>query len=399
MRLILPLSALVCLLSSLTPVAAQSVAAVALAKSLQQDFAAAQALLDSGQAPWPSAESRPQPEPINALRLELPGNSIWAAFRPIDCAIRGGYRQQRKMYVDKDAGLIDRRTARTGVDALGAAIRQERQAYNPDVVECANLQVREIDNALEHDQYYAAECTMWSLADRLGLWDRQAALEAAACHLARLRARASGCQKLSAGQIRFYKNQLGCLSVMVQRAIEWQPTGYSDPVCNLSPCHVIPCGTNRCRKPASAAITRNVPVGSTTPCNTTPCATPACPPQTVANKSCAKDLCACSGALTDGTAYGPWRDTLGHSGATPVVLNRCFLRQGMEIPARNTYDRYPCAVLYRDWQYTLRDFSYGWLVYIDSAANGLWRPHGDWRELQPDASWPGARGSQTAGGL
>lgn len=369
MRLILPLFAILCILLSVTSAPAESVAAAALANSLQQDFAAAQGLLDSGQSPWPSAESRPQPEPINALRLELPGNCIWAAFKPVDEAIRAAYRQQRKMYVDKDAGLIDRRGARGGIDCLSAAIRQERAAYDPGLIRCARQQVLEIDNALEHNQYYAAECTMWSLADRLGLWDRQAALESAADHLTILRAHAMGCKSLSAAEIRLYKNQLGCLGVMVERAIQWQPTGYNGPACNLSPCQTIPCDTTACRG------------------------------ATIANKGCAKELGACPCACAGDTAYGPWRDTLGYSGATAVVLNRPFFCAGMEKPARNTYDLYPCAVLYRDWQYTLRDYRYGWLVYIDSAANGLWRPHGDWRELEPNAFWPAAKGSETGGGL
>ena len=323
MRLILPVAMALCLLLSITCAPAQSVQAVALANSLQQDFCAAQALLDKGQTPWPNAQARPQPEPINALRAELPGNCIWAAFKPVDCAARASFRQQRKMYVDKDSGLIDRRTARTGIDELSAAVLQERPAYPKELIRCARRQVLQVDDALEHSEYHAAECALWSLADRLGLWDRQAALEAAACHLAALRERAMGCKTLSPGQVRYYKNQLGCLAVMVQRAVDWKPAACDATPPNLSPCHCPPC------HPAS--------------------------------------------------------DPCGES--------------SLQAPERNTYDLWPCAVLYRDWQYALHDYNYGWLVYTHSAANGIWRPHGDWRELEPTAFWPAAKGSEVSGGL
>lgn len=347
MRVILPVLAVVWMVLAGTAAPAQSVTAVALANSLQQDFACVQALLDNRQPPWASVQSRPQPEPINALRLELPGNCIWARFKPVEAAVREAHRQQRKVFLGKDAGLIERREARAGIQPLAAAILQEREAFEPSLIRCARQQVAQIDNAPAHDEYHAAECILWSMADRLGLWDRQAALETAAEHLGTLRARALCDKDLSADEVKGYKNQIGCLTVMVQRAITWQPT---------------------------------------------PCCPPATPVESV-NMHFASD------PLSGGLAFGPWRDSLGRSGATQVVLNRPFFRAGMQAPAANTYDLSACPELYRDWQYTLHDFRYGWLVYNHSAANGLWRPHGDWRELAPNAFWPGAKGSQTAGGL
>lgn len=334
-------------------VAAESVAATGLAQSLLQDLQSAQSALDRGQTPWPEAQSRPQAEPLTALRLELPGSRLWSAFQPVDAAIREAYRQQRKMYIDEDAGLIDRRTARTALDDLTAALGEERPSYNATVVSRANRQILQIDFALSHHQYHAALCIMWAMADALGLWDRQAALESAADHLARLRAAALRRQSLPPGTVRYYKNQLGCIATIVERAVAWQPA------------------------PQSIGPSRRVTT---------------CPDGALQSDHWAREH------FEVGGAFDPWRNNSGASGATPWVLNQPIFRLGLQEPPRETRDITPCPERYRDWQHTLRDYRWGWFVYNDSAASG-WRPHGDWRDLQPTPFWPGERGIDNAGGL
>lgn len=333
---------------------AQSVQAVALAQSLLQDVEAAQGALDRNCSPWESRDGRPQPEPINALRLELPGTCIWMAFKPVDAAIRESYRQQRNSYLEKDAAIIDRRMARVGLEPLREAITQEADCYPAGTVSLARRQVSQIDNALRHHEYNAAACILWAMAEVLGLWDRQAALESAADHMARLREQGLGRKSIPSDEARNMKNRLGCLSVMVERAVCWRPTA-------------------------------GVMAGDLLSERTA---------QERRHRHWAEEH------LDPGAAFEKWRENASlDPGATAWVLRRPYYRCEMDSGYFNTRDLVPCPKADRDWQYTLRDYRWGWLEYTRSAANGLWRPHGDWRDLEPDAFWPGARGSQTSGGL
>jgi hypothetical protein len=333
---------------------AQSVQSVALAQSLLQDMEAAQATLDRNRSPWESADGRPQPEPVKALRLELPGTCIWAAFKPVDAAIRESYRQQRKSYLEKDAAIIDRRMARVGLEPLQEAITQEENAYPAGLVSLARRQVSQIDNALRHDEYNAAACIMWAMADALGLWDRQAALESAADQLTRLRAQGLCRKSVPSDEAKYMKNRLGCVSVMVERAVCWQPQ------VGVMAGELLSERTEQERRHPHWAEEH----------------------------------------LEVGGAFEKWRENTSiDPGATAWVLRRPYYRCEMGEASFNTRDLVPCPKAYRDWQYTLGDYRWGWLEYTRSAANGLWRPHGDWRDLEPDAFWPGAKGSQTGGGL
>jgi hypothetical protein len=333
---------------------AQSVQAVSLAQSLLQDMQAAQVTLDRCGSPWENAEGRPQPEPINALRLELPGSYIWAAFKPVDAAIRESYRQQRNSYLEKDAAIIDRRMARVGLEPLREAITREEDCYPAGLVSLARRQVSQIDNALRHDEYNAAECIMWAMADALGLWDRQAALESAADHLAKLRAQGLCRKSIPTNEARNMKNRLGCVGVMIDRAVCWSP---------------------RVGTMAGELLT----VRSQEEWH---------------NPHWADEQ------MEVGGAFENWRENSSlDPGATPWVLRDPYYRCQMGQAALNTRDLVPCPKVYRDWQVTLHDYRWGWVEYTHSAANGLWRPHGDWRDLEPNAFWPGAKGSQTSGGL
>jgi len=131
-----------------------------------------------------------------------------------------------------------------------------------------------------------------------------------------------------------------------------------------------------------------------------PANTPALPPSAVA---VAPDCTGCThwaeAMLEPGGAFDCWREDQGQSGATPAVFNQPLYRPALREPARNTKDLACCPTCLRDWQYTLEDYRYGWLVYTRAASGCHWNPHGDWRELEPNAFWPAAGGSQTAGGL
>ena len=338
-------------LSSLGTAFAETAAAQGLAQSLCADLQAAQCTLDRNQSPWPDRASRPQPEPIAALAAELPGNCIWQAFRPVDLAIRQAYRAQRSQYLEKDAGVIHRRTARTGLDPLREAIKQERACYSNRTVSLALRQVDQVDNALRHLEYYSALCVMWTMADMLGLWDRQAALESAEDHLRSARAGALGRKALSSGHARAVKSRLATISTMIETAINWKPA---------------PEGIGPCSHLASA--TPDSPHWAT--------------------------------HYDPGGAFGPWREPreFRQTGASPLILVQPWTREALGRPAPETRCLVPCAKKYRDWQYKLHDLRYGWLVYTHTAAS-QWRVDCDWRNLEPRATWPGAKGIQNAGGL
>ncbi|MEI6499473.1 MAG: hypothetical protein WCP21_00440 [Armatimonadota bacterium] len=341
------------LLGALSSGHAQSVVSAGLAQSLQQDLQEAQNALATGQSPWADARARPQAEPIRALSAELPGHRLWLAFKPVDAAIREAYRRQRMMWADKDAGIIYRRRARVGLEKLVEALEAEDADYPSSLESLAHGQIGEIDNALRHDEYHAALCILWSMADALGLWDRQAALETAADNMAALRAAGLRRKSLSRGQAEAFRKRLTCLGGMIERAVAWKPVNVLTP-------------------------------GQMVPLNA---------PDSDHNKHWAKE------AFEPGGAFAVWRNDHGQSGASSWVLNQPIFRSALEDPPRNTKDLAPCLSRLRDWQYTLHEYRYGWVVYTRAASGNHWRPHGDWRDLEPKTFWPGAGGSQTAGGL
>ncbi|MEN6400729.1 MAG: hypothetical protein ABFD94_02190 [Armatimonadia bacterium] len=342
----------VIMLSSLGSAFAETAVAQGLAQSLLADLQAAQCALDRNQSPWPDRASRPQPEPVAALSAELPGNCIWQAFRPVDLAIRQAYRAQRSQYLEKDAGIIQRRTARTGLDPLRDAIKQERACYGNRTIGLALRQVDQVDNALRHLEYYSALCIMWSMADILGLWDRQAALESAGDHLRSARNGALRRQNLSSSHARALKSRLATISTMIETAINWQPA---------------PEGIGPCGDLASSGAPDNHHWAT---------------------------------HYDPGGAFGPWREPhqFEETGASPWLLVQPWTRDALDQPAPETRCLAPCPKKYRDWQYKLADPRYGWLVYTHTAAS-QWRVDCDWRSLEPRATWPGAKGIQNAGGL
>lgn len=341
---------MVLLLASAGTAFAETAAAQGLAQSLLSDLQVAQCALDRNQSPWPERTSRPQPEPVAALAAELPGNCIWQAFRPVDLAIRQAYREQRSQYLEKDAGIIQRRTARTGLDDLREAIQQERACYGNRTISLALRQVDQVDNALRHLEYYSALCIMWSMADILGLWDRQAALESAEDHLRSARAGNLRRQQLSASRARSLKTRLATISTMIETAVNWKP----------APEGLGPCADLASRAPDSPHWAEHYDPGG---------------------------------------AFGPWRETTTEeTGASPWLHVQPWTREALDQPAPETRCLTPCPKKYRDWQYKLGDPRYGWRVYTHTAAS-QWRVGCDWRDLAPRATWPGAKGIQNAGGL
>lgn len=347
------LASFVLLLLALGTLWAQEVERTALGQSLLGDLRAAQDCLEKGQSPWPDRTSRPQAGPVAALRASLPGNGIWEAFKPVDCAIREAYHQQRSIYLEKDAGLIERRAARTELEPLRDAIKTERRCYSNATVGTALRQLDQVDYALRHLQYHAALCVMWSMADALGLWDRQAALESAERHLGAARERGLRRQQLSSGEAKHLTQRLDTITCMIQTAVAWKPAPEA-----IGPSEV------------------DLMVGSYGR-NDRHFAEPYDP----------------------GGAFDSWRETRPEqTGASPWLHVQPWTRDDLERPAPETRCLAPCPRRYRDWQYTLNDYRYGWLVYTHSAA-GNWKPGCDWRELQPKATWPAGRGAQNAGGL
>jgi len=341
------------LLGALSGGHAQPAVSAGLKQSLLQDIGVAQQALAKGESPWVDAQARPQAEPIRALSAELPGHCLWLAFKPVDAAVREAYRLQRRMWAEKDAGIIDRRVARVALEKLSAALQTEQAEYPSAVKSRARRQLDEIDNALAHHEYHAALCVLWSMAEVLGLWDRQAALECAADSMASMRGAGLRRKSLPRGQAELYGKRLECLSGMIERATTWQPAN-SYPALHVGALAV----------PASDR-----------------------------NKHWAKE------AFETGDAFAPWRDDQGQAGATSWILNQPIFRLALQDPPRNTKDLAPCPTRLRDWQYTLHDYRYGWTIFTRTASGSHWQPHGDWRDLEPDAFWPGAGGSQTAGGL
>lgn len=341
------------LLGGLVAGHAQSVVSAGLTQSLLQDIGDAQSALAEGRSPWEDAQARPQAEPIRALSAELPGHRVWLAFKPVDAAIRDAYREQRRMWAAKDAGIIPRRKARVGLEKLSEALEAESSTYPASLNRLARAQVAQIDYALLHHEYHAALCVLWAMADALGLWDRQAALEAAADNLAAMRAAGLRRKSLPRGQAEAFGKRLKCLGGMIERAVAWSPANA------LGPAQFVPLAM-----PAPAR-----------------------------NKHWAKE------AFEPGGAFAVWRNDQGQAGASSWVLNQKIFRSALEDPPRNTKDLSPCPTRLRDWQHTLHEYRYGWVVYTRAAAGNHWHPHGDWRDLEPKTFWPGAGGSQTAGGL
>ncbi len=336
--------------------AGQTVEASAVAQSLLRDIANARRLLQSNQSPWQDTAARPQPQPLAVLAQELPGNAIWVAFKPVDERVRAAYWLQRQSYLEKDAAVRQRREARELLPALAAAIRAERDRYNPTVINLAVRQVAQADNALVHLEYHAALCVLWSMADLLGLWDRQAALEVAQDHLSDLRHDGAGKSELRASVARGMDRTLETIAQMIETAIAWRPVGESLAGPSIGPSDIGPAGGSR---------------------------------------SDAERHFADHAVL--GHAFDPWRHgSVVTSGATPLVYDQVNARLALSRPPQETKCLAACP-RYRDWQDKLDDHRYGWSPYMDSAARQ--KPCCDWRALQPWAAWPAAKGADNAGGL
>jgi len=330
---------------------AESVKAQAVGQSLLQDLQQAQSLLEANRSPWQNPAGRPQAEPVALLRGELPGNGLWAAFVPVDRLVRAAYRLQRQGYIVKDAALPERREARELLPALRDAIRAERACYNPTVISIASRQVVQLDYALYNMQYHAALCLLWSTADLLGLWDRQAALIVAEEQLAAMRQRGANQAQLGERTARAMVKRTEIVARMIECALAWKPMPET-----VNPGIPSPLG-GQVKAARHFADPTNL-----------------------------------------GGAFEPWRDQAIVGSATPVVMDTYNMRQGLMSPFRNTTCLHPCPEVYRDWQYALDDFRYGWTVYTDTAAQP-WKTGSDWRRLQPWDTWPGAKGAQNAGGL
>ncbi|MBU0610751.1 MAG: hypothetical protein KKI08_22895 [Armatimonadetes bacterium] len=336
---------------SVSLAAGQTIEASAVAQSLLLDINRAQALLESNQSPWQDPAARPQPEPLGVLADELPGSHIWGAFKPVDQAVRRAYWLQRHVPLDKDAAVKPRREARELLPQLAAAIRAERRCYNRTVISLAVRQVAQVDNALEHLEYHASLCLLWSMADLLGLWDRQAALEIAQAHLADMRQAGSGKTDLRAKTARRMADKLTVIGQIIAAAEAWQPI-------------------HECPGPTELGLIN---------------------PRTAANAHHFADPAVLGGA------FGPWRDNQTKvSGATPLVYDEINAGYALSFPPRETRCLYRCPE-YRPWQKELNDYRYGWSIYKNSAAQQ--KPGCDWRNLPPRATWPGAKGAENAGGL
>jgi hypothetical protein len=282
---------------------ADTVTAQAVGQSLLEDLSHARAVLQDNRSPWEDPAARPQAEPVAVLASELPGYRIWLEFKPVDKLVREACRAQWEGYIDKDAGMTPRRDAVARLDELSAAIRAERPSYTRPPIRTAYLQVGQLDYALKHMEYNASMCLLWSMADILGLWDRQAALEVAERHLAELRRDGAGRRELAPRKAQRMIVELDAITMVIKAALDWRP------------------------------LTEGIPVECT-------------------------------------------------SG-----------------PARHTCCLSPCPERYRDWQYILDDFRYGWVVDHDTSADPPWDRDCDWRRLHPQPTWPGAGGVWNAGGL
>ena len=333
---------------------AQNVPASAVGQSLLQDLNQARAQTQANRSPWADPLGRPQPEPVALLLSELPGSRIWNAFKPVDQFAREALRAQRQGYIVKDAAIRERRSARSLLDDLSAAIRAERPSYSHRAMRTALLQVAQVDYALKHMEYYSSLCILWSMADVLGLWDRQAALEVAYAHLAELRERGAGRGQLRDHDARRMDRDLEAISQIITTALAWEPLPESIGPANSSP-----------QDPGAVTAARHF-------------ADPA-------------DL---------GEAFEPWRDgAVVNPACGPMTYDETHAREAFSLLPRNTRCLTPCAQRYRDWQYALDDYRYGWVVDTHTAANPPWDVNCDWRRLEPGAAWPGAKGAQDAGGL
>lgn len=371
----------------------QSVTACALAQSLQQDIQSAQALLANGTSPWQDTHARPQAEPMRALGAELPGQCLWLALKPLDAALRRAYDAQRRAYIDKDAGIIERREAKVALDGLFAALRAGRSDFPIAITRRARLQALQLEDALRHNEYHACLCLLWALADGTGLWDRQAALECGADSLAAMRAAAMRRTTIPARQAEVFRKRLECLDTIIEQAMAWQPAALdSEGQLHLTEAERANLGLDRpvCAWNANWAewTGQRCAAEGTYPEGTW---------RSEVDRQLAKTLLK-NAPRPDG-AVAIWRDAQGRSAAGPVLANRPLKRLARLHPPKDTKDLVPCPTRLRAWQYTLGDFRYGWVIRTHVASGRHWHPHGDWRDLQPEASWPGAGGSQTAGGL
>lgn len=331
---------------------AQSVESSAVARSLVDDIRNARAQLEAGCSPWQDPAGRPRPEPLAVLRQELPGNHIWKAFKPVDRLVREAYRLQRQGYIVKDAAVAERREARALLPALAEAITLESPCYNRRVTSTALRQVSQADYALRFMQYQSALCVLWSMADLLGLWDRQAALEVAEEHVGEMQRRGSRARNLRPNEARRMSRRLDVISRMIDTAVCWQPLPESIGPGDISPRRIS--DTRSDRHFASHARL--------------------------------------------GAAFDPWRDGSTIDGsATPLVYDETNLEFALSFPPQET-ECLHVRPKWRDWQRQLNEYRYGWVAETNTAA-GQWAVCCDWRRLLPESSWPGARGIDNAGGL
>jgi hypothetical protein len=336
--------------------AGQTIEASAVSQSLLSDIDKAQGTLQSNQSPWQDPGARPQAEPLAVLREELPGSHIWLAFKPVDQRVRRAYWLQRQSYLEKDAAIQLRREARELLPELAAAIRAERRCYDRTVTNLAARQVAQLDNALSHMEYHAAMCILWSMADLLGLWDRQAALEVAEEHLADLCKAGSGKAELHAKIAQRMARKLDIIAQIIEMAGAWQPMPGTQGVQSIGPVTLGLVDVGGARAGRHFADHADL-----------------------------------------GQAFDPWRkNTVLDGSATPLVFDETNAAFALSFPAPQTRCLNPCPQ-YRQWQKTLGDYQYGWSVYKNSAAQQ--KPGCDWRALEPWAKWPGAKGAQNAGGL
>jgi hypothetical protein len=347
-RVCLP-ALILCLSVSLA--AGQTIEASAVAQPLLSDLSRAQGLLDANQSPWQEPGARPQAEPLAVVREALSGNRIWVAFKPVDRAVRRAYWLQQQSYLEKDAAVRQRREAQELLPALAEAIRADRDCYPRSVTNLAARQIAQVDNALKHLEYHAALCVLWSMADMLGLWDRQAALEVAQDHLADLCHSGAGKPQLPEKVARRMSRKVEVIAQIIAAALAWRPPADSIGPVELGPARAA--GSRGSRHFADHA-----------------------------------DL---------GAAFDPWRDNWApESGATPLVFDETSAGYALSMPARETRCLH-ARPQYHDWQRTLHDYRYGWSVYQYSSAQQ--KPGCDWRKLEPWATWPGAKGAPISGGL
>lgn len=348
-------------------------------QALAPALAQAVTQLQSGTNPWAQAGAGPQAAQARALRLSLAGNDLWEAFKPVDCALRAAYRDQHRMYVDKDAGLLNRRNAWYCLDTLEGALSGETIGNYAH----ARWQLAQVRHAISRRQFQAALCALWHFAAATGLWDRQVALEAVEKHLALLQRQYEGRSSLSPGQQSAALKTVTCLRDMVQVAVLWTPP-VEEPV------------------PAVAAA------GEATPAETvTPEGEPACLMRPVPLPEWDE--------LNTQVPVGSYRKYVSELNPPLYKERHPFIKWSQQPcppliyaplcshcsnpdgPDKGRHAVPGCLLTLRPWQTTLGETGTGWAQ--NTRCGGWQEPGCDWQQYHPVGSWPGAKGADNAGGL